>query len=160
MLAGGSYLAPSRPCSADSQVKREREEARDYLRTQPGYIDTVLHQALTPDAEFQFVNVARWRTAEDFTAATRGPGFRESHPASPAPGRAPISTGPSAPDTWPSRRDGGCGGGQPRGRVRGNPKRAMGPRSAKRVIAWTWLPRSASTMRPQARQIGALGSGR
>jgi heme-degrading monooxygenase HmoA len=54
------------------------EKARDYLRTQPGYIDTVLHQALTPDAEFQFVNVARWRTAEDFMAATRSPGFRES----------------------------------------------------------------------------------
>jgi len=51
------------------------EEARDYLRAQPGYIDTVLHQSLGPDAEFQFVNVARWRSAEDFTAAIRSPGF-------------------------------------------------------------------------------------
>jgi hypothetical protein len=49
-------------------------------------MDTALHQALTSDAEFLFVNVARWRTAEDFLAATRSQGFAEmpqsqSHPA-------------------------------------------------------------------------------
>ena len=36
------------------------EQTRDYLETQPGYIDTSLHQALASDAEFQFVNVAHW----------------------------------------------------------------------------------------------------
>jgi heme-degrading monooxygenase HmoA len=40
--------------------------ARDYLASQPGCIDTALRQSITPDAEFQFVNVAHWRTAEDF----------------------------------------------------------------------------------------------
>jgi heme oxygenase (mycobilin-producing) len=54
------------------------EKTRDYLQTQPGYIDTALHQAVAPDAEFQFVNVARWRTAEEFTAATRSAGMREA----------------------------------------------------------------------------------
>ncbi len=54
------------------------EKARDYLRAQPGYIDTALHQAVTPDAEFQFVNVARWQTAEDFRTATQSPGFRQA----------------------------------------------------------------------------------
>jgi len=54
------------------------EEVRDYLQAQPGYIDTVLHQALTPNAEFQFINVAHWRTAEDFTAAIGSPGFAGS----------------------------------------------------------------------------------
>jgi heme oxygenase (mycobilin-producing) len=54
------------------------QKARDYLRSQPGYIDTVLHQSITPDAEFQFVNVAHWRTAEDLIAATQSPDFRES----------------------------------------------------------------------------------
>jgi heme oxygenase (mycobilin-producing) len=54
------------------------EMTRDYLETQPGYIDTALCQALTPDAAFQFVNVARWRSAEDFAEATRNPGFLES----------------------------------------------------------------------------------
>jgi heme oxygenase (mycobilin-producing) len=54
------------------------EKTRDYLRTQPGYVDTALHQAVTPQAEFAFVNIARWRTAADFAAATQSPGFRES----------------------------------------------------------------------------------
>jgi heme-degrading monooxygenase HmoA len=72
------------------------EKVRDYLQTQPGYLDTALHQSLTPDAEFQFVNVARWRTADDFAAATRSPGFRvaaagltgyRSHPALYRPAR-------------------------------------------------------------------------
>jgi heme-degrading monooxygenase HmoA len=54
------------------------EEARDFLAAQPGYLDTALHQAVTPGADFQFVNVARWRTGEDFSAATQSPGFRES----------------------------------------------------------------------------------
>jgi heme-degrading monooxygenase HmoA len=52
------------------------EKTRDYLESQPGYIDTVLHQAAAPNAEFQFVNVARWQTAEDFMTALQSPGFR------------------------------------------------------------------------------------
>jgi len=54
------------------------EKTRDYLATQPGYMDTALHQAVTPGAEFQFVNVAHWRTAKDFQAAIQSPGFRET----------------------------------------------------------------------------------
>jgi len=54
------------------------EKTRDFLQTQPGYIDTALHQAFASHAEFQFVNVARWRSAEEFTAATRSPGMREA----------------------------------------------------------------------------------
>ena len=54
------------------------EQTRDYLQTQPGYLETALHQALTPDADFQFVNIARWRSADDFAAAIQSPGFRAS----------------------------------------------------------------------------------
>jgi heme-degrading monooxygenase HmoA len=54
------------------------EKTRDFLATQPGYVDTALHQAVSPGADFQFVNIARWRTAEEFMAATQSPGFRES----------------------------------------------------------------------------------
>ena len=53
------------------------EKTRDYLETQPGYGDTALHQAVTPGADFEFVNIAHWRSAEDFAAATQSPGFRE-----------------------------------------------------------------------------------
>jgi heme oxygenase (mycobilin-producing) len=54
------------------------EKTRDYMQSQPGYIDTKLHQAVTPEADFQFVNVALWETAEAFLAATQSQGFRES----------------------------------------------------------------------------------
>lgn len=54
------------------------EQTRDYLMSQPGYVDTALHQAVTPNADFQFVNIARWQSAEEFLAATRSSGFRDS----------------------------------------------------------------------------------
>jgi heme-degrading monooxygenase HmoA len=54
------------------------EKTRDYLSAQPGYVDTALHQAVTPHADFQFVNIGRWQTVEDFQAATQSPCFRES----------------------------------------------------------------------------------
>ena len=54
------------------------EKTRDYLATQPGYVDTALHQAVMPGAEFLFVNIAHWQTAEDFGAAIQSPGFLES----------------------------------------------------------------------------------
>jgi heme-degrading monooxygenase HmoA len=54
------------------------EKTRDYLATQPGYVDTALHQAIMPGADFQFVNIAHWQTAEDFRAAIQSPGFLES----------------------------------------------------------------------------------
>jgi len=50
------------------------EKTRDYLEIQPGYLDTALHQSLNPGADF--VNIARWATAEDFTAAIQSAGFR------------------------------------------------------------------------------------
>ncbi len=75
------------------------EKTRDYLATQPGYVDTALHQAVAPGADFQFVNIGRWQSAEDFLAATQSPGFRESarRPAR-ATGRTPASTASCAPD--------------------------------------------------------------
>jgi heme-degrading monooxygenase HmoA len=52
------------------------QRATDYLSGQPGFVDTSLHQALSPDTGFQFVNLAHWRTAEEFTAAIGSEGFR------------------------------------------------------------------------------------
>lgn len=46
------------------------EAAHDFLRRQPGYVSTELHQALQPDARFQLVNVARWESPQTFQAAT------------------------------------------------------------------------------------------
>jgi heme-degrading monooxygenase HmoA len=66
------------PASESEQFIAAWEKTRDYLASQSGYIDTALHQAVASDADFQFVNIARWRTAEEFLAATQSPGFLHS----------------------------------------------------------------------------------
>ena len=38
----------------------------------------LLAAAVSPGADFLFVNIGHWRSAEDFMAATQSPGFRES----------------------------------------------------------------------------------
>lgn len=45
------------------------EAGRDFLKQQPGYISTKLHQALSPDAQYLLINVAEWETPEAFKAA-------------------------------------------------------------------------------------------
>lgn len=50
--------------------------ACEFLDAQPGYLGTALHEAVAPGSAFRFVNVARWRTADEFGAATSSEGFR------------------------------------------------------------------------------------
>ena len=45
------------------------EKSRDILKDKKGYVSTKLHQALTPDAQFQLINVAEWESMDDFIAA-------------------------------------------------------------------------------------------
>ncbi|MCA9494767.1 MAG: antibiotic biosynthesis monooxygenase [Myxococcales bacterium] len=45
------------------------EGVRDFLKQQPGYIDTRLHRAIDPSARYSLVNVARWRSADAFRQA-------------------------------------------------------------------------------------------
>ncbi|KMO38761.1 antibiotic biosynthesis monooxygenase [Methylobacterium variabile] len=52
------------------------ERAADHLRRQPGFVATTLHQAVAPGPRFPLVNVATWRSAEDFLAATGDSAFR------------------------------------------------------------------------------------
>ena len=66
------------PVADAEQFVAAWEKTRDYLQSYPAHLDTALHQALTPDADFQFVNIAHWRSAEEFTEAVSSPGFREA----------------------------------------------------------------------------------
>ena len=66
------------PPVADDDFIRGWEAARDYLQTQAGYVDTALHRAVSPEADFRFVNIARWESAQHFHAAIQSPGFREA----------------------------------------------------------------------------------
>ena len=52
------------------------EQAADYLRTRPGFIDARLHRAVSPDPRFRFINVAQWESPEAFRAAVTTDAFR------------------------------------------------------------------------------------
>ena len=52
------------------------EAAADYLRAQPGFLAARLHRAVSPNARFRFVNVAEWRSPQEFQAAVTSEGFR------------------------------------------------------------------------------------
>jgi hypothetical protein len=68
------------------------------MTTQPGCSETALHQALTPDADFVFVNITRRQTAEAFGAVLSSAGFRESAAGLAATSPTRACTGSSVPD--------------------------------------------------------------
>ena len=63
------------PAGLDDEFRQLWLQVNEHMRAQPGYLEHALHQALTPDARYRFVNVARWRSEDDFRAA-HGPEFR------------------------------------------------------------------------------------
>ncbi len=50
--------------------------AADYMRSQPGFVASQLHRAVSPNPRFRFVNVAEWESPQDFQAAVRSPEFQ------------------------------------------------------------------------------------
>ncbi len=46
------------------------EQGRDFLKTQPGYISTALHQSVQDDAQYRLINVAKWKSVAAFRAAS------------------------------------------------------------------------------------------
>lgn len=51
------------------------KQVNTYMRNKKGYLGHKLHRSLAPDAQYRFVNVAQWASAEDFNAA-HDEGFR------------------------------------------------------------------------------------
>ena len=47
------------------------EHGRNFLKKQPGYISTALHQSINVDARFRLINIAKWESVETFTAAIK-----------------------------------------------------------------------------------------
>jgi hypothetical protein len=45
-----------------------RDTVRDEMRRRPGLIDGVLHRGIDADGPYQFINVARWQSAEALAA--------------------------------------------------------------------------------------------
>jgi heme-degrading monooxygenase HmoA len=53
-------------------------KADEYLKGQPGYLRSELHQAVSANPDFRYVNIGCWKNADDFRAATQSNGFREA----------------------------------------------------------------------------------
>ena len=72
----------------DEQFLSGWQRAADYMREQPGFVNSRLHRALAPDARFRFINVAEWESPQAFQAAVTSDEFREiakdAGPSSPA----------------------------------------------------------------------------
>jgi heme oxygenase (mycobilin-producing) len=54
------------------------EKANECLKEQPGFISTALHQAISANPDFRFVNVGCWESADAFRAATQCEAFRNA----------------------------------------------------------------------------------
>lgn len=63
------------PAAEDDAFVRGWERARDFLRTQAGYLSSQLHRSISPAADFRFVNVALWESEEAFRLGTVKPEF-------------------------------------------------------------------------------------
>ena len=53
------------------------KEAAEYLKNQPGFINTKLHQSIIDDAKFKYINVAEWETPESFFKAVDTDEFKK-----------------------------------------------------------------------------------
>jgi heme oxygenase (mycobilin-producing) len=76
------------PSGEDDAFLAGWNRARELLSGQPGYMGTRLHRSLAPDADFRFVNLARWSSPLAFSKAIGQPEFSQaaampyhSHPA-------------------------------------------------------------------------------
>jgi heme-degrading monooxygenase HmoA len=63
------------PAEDDDAFLQGWERAQELLSGEEGYISTTLHRSLSPTADFRFVNVALWESAQAFRAATSQPEF-------------------------------------------------------------------------------------
>jgi heme-degrading monooxygenase HmoA len=63
------------PAGEDDTFLRGWERARDFLKTQEGYLSSQLHRSISPVADFRFVNVALWESEAAFRLATGKPQF-------------------------------------------------------------------------------------
>ncbi|HTU48123.1 MAG TPA: antibiotic biosynthesis monooxygenase family protein [Bryobacteraceae bacterium] len=64
------------PQGREDQFLELWKQVNAYMQKKPGYLGHKLHRAITPDAPFRFVNVARWSSMAHYQAA-HDAGFRE-----------------------------------------------------------------------------------
>jgi heme oxygenase (mycobilin-producing) len=71
------------PPDGDERFLAGWEPTRQFLRSQPGYLETRLHRSLSPEVDVRFVNIGRYASPPAFQAAIGQPGFRQAAAAIP-----------------------------------------------------------------------------
>jgi heme-degrading monooxygenase HmoA len=65
------------PAGRDEAFHQLWTETSMYFRARPGFVSLRLHRAVTPDADYRWVNVARWESEADYLAAHATDEFRQ-----------------------------------------------------------------------------------
>jgi heme oxygenase (mycobilin-producing) len=71
------------PAEDDERFLAGWDRARDVLAQQRGYLGTRLHRSFAPQADFRFVNIARWADPGAFAQALQRPEFQQAAAAMP-----------------------------------------------------------------------------
>ena len=78
----------------DEFITGWRERAA-LMSTKPGFLDTRLHRALSPQSRFQLVNVAHWESRQALQAAQADPAFQQRIRAATTDPPAPVAANPA-----------------------------------------------------------------
>jgi heme oxygenase (mycobilin-producing) len=65
------------PDGQEERFLADWQHAAEWMRQQPGFVSSRLHQSLDPDAEFRYVNVAEWESADHFRKAATSAEFQQ-----------------------------------------------------------------------------------
>ncbi|MEM7244327.1 MAG: antibiotic biosynthesis monooxygenase family protein [Acidobacteriota bacterium] len=65
------------PEGQEKEAIADWEAGAEFLRKQPGFISTKLHEAIAPGGKFHLINVAQWESPQAFQAAVTSSEFRE-----------------------------------------------------------------------------------
>ncbi len=59
------------PAESTEQFISDWKVDKDFMSRQPGFINGALYRSLHSDVRFRFVNVARWKSEQDWKAALK-----------------------------------------------------------------------------------------
>jgi heme oxygenase (mycobilin-producing) len=65
------------PDGQEEKFLADWQHAADWMRQQPGFLSSRLHQSLDPSAEFRYINVAERESADHFRKAAASPEFQQ-----------------------------------------------------------------------------------
>src|SRR6476661_71035 len=68
-----SFVVPE---GRDDDFMKLWMETSEYFRAQPGFLSLRLHKAVTPGAQYRYVNVARWASDAEYRAPHTTDEFR------------------------------------------------------------------------------------